>query len=263
MTRIGKIARLPHKIREELNRRLQDGEPGGALVDWLNSRPRVRAVLGREFGGRAISEQNLSEWRQGGYADWLRQEESTERIRRMAEHSDKLEAAAEGKELSDRLARVLAAELAGLAEKLLAETEDPRERWKRLQEVLRELAQLRKEDHRAARLAIESGRWDMEFEAAEKEKMKRQKQEQKDEFSAPFRAYLRQDGLAQLYGGGKNGMGIATMLLENEFELPFGTLRPRSKATPGESNRVKPGQTESNQIKADQMDDPPATPCSQ
>jgi len=31
-TRNGKIARLPKDIREELNRRLEDGEPGKHLV---------------------------------------------------------------------------------------------------------------------------------------------------------------------------------------------------------------------------------------
>src|ERR1035441_634149 len=71
MTRIGKIARLPRELREQLNCRLHDGEPGTQLVVWLNSLPEAQAVLAREFGGRAVSEQNLSEWKQGGYRDWL------------------------------------------------------------------------------------------------------------------------------------------------------------------------------------------------
>jgi hypothetical protein len=37
MTRNGKIVRLPRSIREELNRRLDNGEQGKALVEWLNS----------------------------------------------------------------------------------------------------------------------------------------------------------------------------------------------------------------------------------
>ena len=32
MTRTGKIARLPRTIRAQLNRRLEDGEPGSDLV---------------------------------------------------------------------------------------------------------------------------------------------------------------------------------------------------------------------------------------
>ena len=39
MTRNGKIARLPRAIRDELSRRLQDGEPGKHLVQWLNWNP--------------------------------------------------------------------------------------------------------------------------------------------------------------------------------------------------------------------------------
>src|ERR1035438_7957478 len=53
MTRVGKIARLPREIREQLNHRLQDGEIGKRLVDWLNSLPEVKAVLAGEFNGRA------------------------------------------------------------------------------------------------------------------------------------------------------------------------------------------------------------------
>ncbi len=66
MTRIGKIARLPHELREELNRRLQDGEPGAELVGWLNELPEVQTVLAEHFAGRPITEQNLSEWKTGG-----------------------------------------------------------------------------------------------------------------------------------------------------------------------------------------------------
>ncbi len=32
MTRKGKIARLPHPIREQVNRRLQDGEEGKSIA---------------------------------------------------------------------------------------------------------------------------------------------------------------------------------------------------------------------------------------
>src|SRR6266436_6472801 len=43
MSHKGKIARLPLAIREQLNRRLQDGEIGRDLVVWLNSAPEVQA----------------------------------------------------------------------------------------------------------------------------------------------------------------------------------------------------------------------------
>src|SRR5260370_12369239 len=70
MARFGKIGGLPLDIREQLNRRLQDGEIGKDLVVWLNSVPEVQAVLKAEFGDRPVNEPNLSDWRTGGYEDW-------------------------------------------------------------------------------------------------------------------------------------------------------------------------------------------------
>ena len=52
MTRNGKIARLPRALRDELNRRLDDGEPGNRLVEWLNAQPEVAAGLADPTGGR-------------------------------------------------------------------------------------------------------------------------------------------------------------------------------------------------------------------
>ena len=52
VTRNGKMARRPKAVREELNRRWSDGEPGRGLVVWLNGLPEVQHVVAGEFGGR-------------------------------------------------------------------------------------------------------------------------------------------------------------------------------------------------------------------
>jgi hypothetical protein len=83
--RVGKIARLPNDIREELNRRLQDGEPGKQLLDWLNGLPKIQEILVAQFGGRPINKQNLSGWRWGGYLDWEADEEHRMWVDRVAE----------------------------------------------------------------------------------------------------------------------------------------------------------------------------------
>src|ERR1039458_7412584 len=75
MARNGKIARLPRNIRAQLNTRLQDGHDGKQIVQWLNSLPQVKEVLAQRFDGRPINEQNLSDWRQGGYEEWLAHED--------------------------------------------------------------------------------------------------------------------------------------------------------------------------------------------
>jgi hypothetical protein len=56
-------------VREELNQRLRDGESGKGLVEWINDLPEVKTALQREFGGRPIREQSISEWKQGGFLD--------------------------------------------------------------------------------------------------------------------------------------------------------------------------------------------------
>jgi len=69
--RRGKIARLPLAIRQELNTRLRNGEEGKQLVLWLNGLPAVQEILAVQFKGKPIAESNLSNWKAGGYADWL------------------------------------------------------------------------------------------------------------------------------------------------------------------------------------------------
>ena len=70
-TRNGKIARLPHHVREELNVRLERSERSPQLLAWLNALPEVREFVQREFGGEPVSKHNLSQWRLGGFQDWL------------------------------------------------------------------------------------------------------------------------------------------------------------------------------------------------
>src|SRR5438094_278684 len=73
MTRTGKIARLPHTIREQLNRRLQDGELGKPILQWLNSLPEVKAL----FDAR---EQRRASERQRELAERLQKAQSAGRI---------------------------------------------------------------------------------------------------------------------------------------------------------------------------------------
>jgi hypothetical protein len=78
ITRTGKIARLPDAIREELNRRLDDGEVGLHVIDWLNGLPEVQKMLAEEFEGKPICSPNLSAWKQGGFVEWKHRQETRE-----------------------------------------------------------------------------------------------------------------------------------------------------------------------------------------
>lgn len=169
-TRTGKIARLPRAVRQELNRRLQNSEQGKKLVAWLNALPEVQAIVAAEFGGKAIREQNLSEWKQGGYRDWQAQQEALEIAGRLGE--DAAEWDAEGRApLTDTLTHWLAARYA-VATRRLAET-GGREGWRLFREMCGDVVELRKGDHSAERLRIERER--LELEKTKGEEQIRQK----------------------------------------------------------------------------------------
>ena len=154
-TRNGKIARLPLTVRELLNQRLRDGEQGKKLVAWLNALPEVQAVMDAEFCGKPIREQSLSEWKQGGYRDWLEYQEAREVMARLQEELPE-GGDPEGPALSETLARWLAARYA-VATRRLLETEGP-EQWRLLRELCGDVVELRRGDHSAKRLEIERKR---------------------------------------------------------------------------------------------------------
>ncbi len=108
MTHKGKIGRLPLAIREQLNRRLQDGEIGRDLVVWLNSAPEVQTVLKAEFGERPVNEQNLSDWKTGGYEDWLVHQDTMAQVCQLVANAKELGGAC-NTPLSELLATCLAA----------------------------------------------------------------------------------------------------------------------------------------------------------
>jgi len=154
MTRTGKIARLPREIREQLNRRLSDGEKGRKLVRWLNSLPSVQAVLKAEFAGRPINETNLTEWKLGGYRDWLNQQEAREFVTRLANEAEELNPAT-GPPLTDRMAGWLAAHLMVVVRRLSAADLDDTAKWKLLHEAAGDIAAFRKGDHTCQRLKLD------------------------------------------------------------------------------------------------------------
>ena len=157
MTRTGKIARLPRDIREQINRQLHNGELGTNLVDWLNALTKVQAVLKAEFEGRPISEQNLSEWKAGGYRDWMTQQEALDMIHRLSADTAELKEAA-SELLTDKLAVWLAARYVVVAKSITVTEDGDANEWRRLREFCSDLVALRKGDHSQERLKLEHER---------------------------------------------------------------------------------------------------------
>jgi len=107
-----KIGRLPFAIRNELNERIRDGATGSDLLAWLNASKEFKAVMKAEKCG-PLNAQNLTDWRNTGYADWMKDQGESDRIRSIAEKSMSL-VAASGSDPSTVAARIAAASLIDL-----------------------------------------------------------------------------------------------------------------------------------------------------
>lgn len=94
--RRGKIAQCPRAIREEVCRRLDDGQQGPEILAWLNAQPDVVKLIAEEWNGHAISDNNLSQWFKGGFQEWRTQQIGVEETQKLAEFSVKLAKATGG-----------------------------------------------------------------------------------------------------------------------------------------------------------------------
>lgn len=104
--RKGKIARCPPPIRDEVNRRLFNGDSGPKILAWLNANETVLRILDEYFGEEPVTAQNLSEWRGGGYLDWIGRNEKIEQTKSLAAYAASLATAAGGN-LTDGSAAII------------------------------------------------------------------------------------------------------------------------------------------------------------
>jgi hypothetical protein len=195
-TRNGKIARLPREVRQELNQRLEQSEPSPQLLAWLNALPEVKKVLRDDFDGVPISKQNLSQWRQGGFEEWLAREELWAGVRDMAEFTTEINADREGV-LADGVATVLAARFAGLLTHWDGEVDAKFEAKTRvLNRICRSVVQLQRSMHRAKKDNEDYVRGLEEEGKKLKEMIKKRKLDQ-------IWAIQREPVVADLFGGGE------------------------------------------------------------
>jgi hypothetical protein len=235
MTRNGKIARLPWHIRDTLNARLLDGEPGGPLLEWLNAQPQVVEILKTYFKGVAINAQSLSEWRQGGFKDWVRHKEACEEVERLTEQAVELDDSANNDSVIEMAAKMMAVEFARSMKEMLADVSDPKERWAKLQELLPLLAQFRRAEHRAVKIEMDQEKWQRERDRLEKEDIENKYAEAKRRAMAPLMDKMRRGTLTEAFGGGKTGEQIADLIIELQNihpPDPDGPWRERPEVLP-------------------------------
>ncbi len=174
MTRHGKIARLPHPIREQINRRLQNGAANKQTAEWLNTLPEVRSLLEAEFDGQPINEVNLSNWKLGGYRDWEAQQEVLKAVRRFCADAAEINQATGG-ELADHLALCMTARIAVALQQPAAEGEDAAAQMQKLRDLCGDLVALRKGDQNAQWLRIEREKMELQLKKSGAEADARQR----------------------------------------------------------------------------------------
>ena len=153
ITRKGKIARLPFAVRCELNHRLRENEPGPVILAWVNALPETHAVLDKWFAEQPITPQNLTDWRQGGYIDWLRKPENLERTRELSNYAFEL-GKASGSTLTDGGAAIAGGMLLSALES--ASESDPES----LQNLIKCLSLLRLTDLEKTKIEIKQKQLD-------------------------------------------------------------------------------------------------------
>ena len=204
--RTGKIARLPRYVRDQLNERLERSEPGPQLLQWLNALKDVQALLQKNFAGVPISKQNLSEWRQGGFQEWLARRDFCEDIRdvgQMARHITN--------EYSPTVADDAVVVLAGRFSTLIGKWDrQPDQQCEARARVLnglcRSVVQLQRGMHRARRQSFE-------LEQLQEEKEKAENKEENEKLVAPLLNMLKLEPMAKIFGGGAIGHKIAKFIL--------------------------------------------------
>jgi len=117
MARQGKIARLPFRLRKEVNERLHDGQKSSAILIWLNGEKEAKRVWELDFEGVPASAQNISEWRLGGFKDWLCERSRLDNVEALTDFALQV-AQRSGSDLADGAAAILAGQIVSSLEQI-------------------------------------------------------------------------------------------------------------------------------------------------
>jgi hypothetical protein len=254
MSRIGKIARLPRHIRTDLNHRLDDGQEGQPLLDWLNQLPLVEQMIDEQFDGVPISPQNLSEWRQGGFREWLLRQELIEQACVSEDWADDLDDQLITSQLPGKLAGLVAARYAALLSQWNGELNPEMvDRLSLLRNLNKDIALLQ----RTLQAAEKQKR---EQEKAENDEEQWELEEEKKRATAPMMAKLEAEAMALAFGGGPKAQQIGQYMAAVKHDLsPKYWPDAMKPGSPGKAQDHKKPQKRgsrpvaSNQIKPNQV----------
>ena len=242
-TRNGKIARLPATLRHQLNERLDNAEEGPELLGWLNALPEVQQVLQEHFQGVPISKQNLSEWRQGGFQEWLLRRELCAQAENLAETGADMREQQPHTDLADAAAALLALRFGNLLAQWNGQADDAVQTQARLLNGLcKGVVSLQKSVHQARKDRVAA----IQLEEQEQERQRKQKRDQTHQ--TYFRMMFRNQ-MAEKYGNDEKAKRYAegfSNLLWYDGESPLRLWPDDPEPAPVQSGSVKPSQTDSS-----------------
>ncbi len=138
---------------------MDNGEQGSHLVAWLNTLPETKR-------DRPVINSNLSRWKNGGYRDWLNEQQALAVAGRLAADSEGLKHAGTGESLTDQTAVWLAARLLVSLEQAGGMSAEGEPDLGMLRQFCREVAALRRGEQAAARLKLEQARLEFRRESS-------------------------------------------------------------------------------------------------
>lgn len=81
MARTGKIARLPRTLRDAVNFALRDGASANRVIEMIAHAKANGATNGDQTEIEIPNDQNITNWRDGGYAEWCKEQERLDDMR--------------------------------------------------------------------------------------------------------------------------------------------------------------------------------------
>ena len=167
----------------------------------------MKKVVQNHFAGVPISKQNLSEWRQGGFEEWLARRNLCEDARDLTELAEEMDDADSQMVLADDVAPVLAARFGSLIANWKGEVDEKFEAKSRvLNRLCRSVVQLQRGMHRSNRESFElTCKWE--------EKEKADEEVSKKRLVKPCFDMLKLPVMAKMFGGGTAGRKIAQYIL--------------------------------------------------
>ncbi len=153
----GKISHLPQSVREQLNRRLSDGERPSRTLAWLNSLPDVQALIASEFAGRPVSKQNLYEWTRHGFRQWKLRQNALDFATQNLADAPAADSCSTSN-LTQKLVQWLALRFAASAHTLVPADDEPETDLRCLRQIAADIVALRRGDLYSRRVALEEKR---------------------------------------------------------------------------------------------------------